>query len=133
MRKDLLDLHVLVWIGKKSLKFVKTIRFLLSFSKNFSLYSSDLVNLYVLVSIKFILNFRTLDVFGRSFLIVNYEHFVPFCFVRALSDNQMVLSKEATVGSLVLPAACDMAVKKLVVPNIWLVSAIYTCQQQTWN
>ena len=122
MRKDLLDLHVLVWIGKKSLKFVKTIRFLLSFSKNFSLYSSDLLNLYVLVSIKFILNFRTLDVFGRSFLIVNYEHFVPFCFVRALSDNQMVL-----------PAACDMAVKKLVVPNIWLVSAIYTCQQQTWN
>ena len=51
MRKDLLNLYVLVWIGKKLLKFVKTISSLLNNSKNFSLHSSDLLNLYVLVSI----------------------------------------------------------------------------------
>ena len=51
MRKDLLNLYNLVWVGKKLLKFVKNIRSLLNFSKNFSLYSSDFLNLYVLVSI----------------------------------------------------------------------------------
>ena len=51
MRKELLNLYPLVWVHMKLLKFVKNIRFLLNFSKNFSLYSSDFLNLYFLVSI----------------------------------------------------------------------------------
>ena len=58
MRKDLLNLYVLVWIGKKLLKFVKNIRVLLNFSKNFSLYWAG----------KFLLNFsKKSDILGPIF------------------------------------------------------------------
>ena len=50
MRKNLLNLYVLVWVGKKLLEFVKNIRSLVNFSKNFSLYSSDFLNVLVSIS-----------------------------------------------------------------------------------
>ena len=71
MRKDLLNLYV----GKKLLKFVKNIRFLQHFSKNFSLYSSDLLNLYVLVSISKNVMFYA---FGLVYFLLNFSRNLIF-------------------------------------------------------